>query len=44
MHQGNGPQHNDITKIQQRWQSGALPPEAGEYQGTAEQDDWCEHG
>ena len=43
MKQGtNVPQpHNYVTKIQQMWEAGTLPREAGYYQVTVEHDDWC---
>jgi len=35
-------QHNDLTKIQQMWLSGALPREVGYHHLTVEHDDWCD--
>jgi hypothetical protein len=40
------PQHNYLTKMQQMWQRGTLPREAGYHQIAVAHDDWCDifHG
>jgi hypothetical protein len=34
------PQHNYVRKIQDMWQTGALPREAGYHQVSVAHDDW----